>query len=84
MFLFACAVIEFQRLEKLTRFVQYWVHTCIPYNEHRMTHGLPLIFQWRQLADSDKQVYEEKARRINEENTRKWAEEQKAEDDRWE
>ena len=39
-------------------------------------------FQWRQLADSDKQVYEDKARRINEENTRKWAEEQKAEDDR--
>lgn len=39
-------------------------------------------FQWRQLADSDKQVYEDKARRINEENTRKWAEEQRAEDDR--
>jgi len=38
--------------------------------------------QWRQLADSDKQVYEDKARRINEENTRKWAEEQRAEDDR--
>lgn len=38
--------------------------------------------KWRQLADSDKQVYEDKARRINEENTRKWAEEQKAEDDR--
>ncbi len=39
-------------------------------------------FQWRQLTETEKQVYEEKARKVNEENNRKYAEEQRAEEER--
>ena len=47
--------------------------------------GLKLISlfffsQWRQLSDSDKQHYEEKAKKMNEENALKAAEEKKLEE----
>merc|ERR1712226_772269 len=37
--------------------------------------------QWRQLSDTEKQVYEERAKRINEENAAKFKEKQALEDE---
>ena len=40
------------------------------------------FLQWRQLPDSEKQIYEEKAKKVNEENAIRYAEEQKVVEER--
>jgi hypothetical protein len=39
-------------------------------------------FQWRQLSDGEKLIFEEKARKVNEENALKHAEEVKVNEER--
>ena len=40
------------------------------------------MFQWRTLPDSEKQVYEDRAKRVNEENAIKFQEEQRVAEER--
>ncbi len=45
-------------------------------------HWCLLFFQWKQLSDAEKTHYEEKAKKINEENAIKYAEEKRLEEER--
>lgn len=42
-----------------------------------------IVSQWRQLPDAEKQIYEERAKKLNEENALKYAQEQRSAEERW-